>query len=646
MAAVLTVDGYDLQPFLRVAKDDGLDPIDADRLEPQFGEAAGGEGDPLLSLREGNAEMIWPLHVTPLKSGSFADTPDGMQAMMTDLNRRLRSAVLLEWRPDNVSVSTFHDVVHARFEPDFDYRRQQKLWCSGVLRVWAKPYGHTGTSRILATAAGSGVSVTVTPATMVAGDTFAQVTARVAGGSAPVSRGRLTGYAVVPSGRVIDIPAASITLGAGATLMGRADAAGSQVVRGASAPRALSEVGRVALPASQYHGRHRLLAVCAGTGRRLFAAVDDGQQLDGAILDSLEGIGYQTADLGAFEIDPALGATRTLTVLAEEASAPVFVTLGPHVAVNRLLLLPEGESGLAFEHHRTLYASDRGVAPGADTALTTDDMGNNYVPAFGASTRLQRDGGGPITASGAGAALATEFLYLGPSGMLDQAFASGIRDLDVDLQFDLGDSSLASAAVSAGKRLPNGALFLARAYQPGATAQVVLSIAYAFGGGSLLASVAAIAHNSNRPRLRFSNRGPQITANLIGDQTAGATVLASLGYTATDVATGGVLTFCLVCPSAQFDLPQIYAHTAHMGVGSAAPRDVILFDTEQRRITRNAASGGQVNDITNTLRGDQARLQPGATQQIVALTLPVQEQPANGILDADIRIRERFTFGR
>ena len=276
MTAVLKVDGYDLQPFLRVNPDDGLDPVDADRLQPQFGEAAGGEGDPLISIHEGNAEHIWPLHLTPLKTADFADSIDGLHAMVTDLNRRLKAAAQVEWRMDGATDSTFIDVVHARFEPDFNYRKQQRLWVSGVLRVWAKPYGHTGTSRIAATAAGHGF-VAFAPATTTAGDTPAQLEVSLGGILADavfavgVSTSVYAGFCVAPTAARLFHPAASLVpiegFGGTHALVGASGALGSQALRFRGANGilwhvALPDLDDLLVPGS----RNRMLALARWTG--------------------------------------------------------------------------------------------------------------------------------------------------------------------------------------------------------------------------------------------------------------------------------------------------------------------------------------------------------------------------------------------
>jgi hypothetical protein len=81
---------------------------------------------------------------------------DGLHNLVEAVNRRLGSTgCQLVYRDHAASTFTYFDVVFARFEPDFNFRRSQFNYAQGVVRLQVRPFGHTGTTRIIATGQGS-----------------------------------------------------------------------------------------------------------------------------------------------------------------------------------------------------------------------------------------------------------------------------------------------------------------------------------------------------------------------------------------------------------------------------------------------------------------------------------------------------------
>jgi hypothetical protein len=81
---------------------------------------------------------------------------DGLHNLVEAVNRRLGSTgCQLVYRDHAASTYTYFDVVFARFEPDFNFRRSQFNYAQGVVRLQVRPFGHTGTTRIIATGQGS-----------------------------------------------------------------------------------------------------------------------------------------------------------------------------------------------------------------------------------------------------------------------------------------------------------------------------------------------------------------------------------------------------------------------------------------------------------------------------------------------------------
>lgn len=238
MAATLKIDGFDVSTHLRLQPDQGLDPADTDFLQPEFGDAGGGEGDPLISLGEHNRELAFPLTLNPAEAG-YAASKDGLHQLVRDLQRRTKSAQVLEWRDDGATKSSFLDVVASRLEPEFHYRRGQHLYLQAVLRVWTRPYAHTATMWALGTAVATGIPIaTGVIATGVDGDVDADIDVNVFFKSAtfgfPASGGLFVGFSVQDGSQAtwsIWRPAASMVFNnSGGTLAGASGAAASQAL--------------------------------------------------------------------------------------------------------------------------------------------------------------------------------------------------------------------------------------------------------------------------------------------------------------------------------------------------------------------------------------------------------------------------------
>jgi hypothetical protein len=175
MATILKIDGYDLQPYLRVGEGEGFDPMDPDRRQPQFAEAGLTEGQPLVSINEDNGEFVIPVHLNPAKSGGgFPSTRQGLNDLVIDLNRRLAVAQQIEWADDGLTASTYYDIEFVRFEPEYKFRRAGAKWLSGTIRAWTKPYGHTGTTRLVGSVSASGPIVNIGAVPSIRGDVAAR----------------------------------------------------------------------------------------------------------------------------------------------------------------------------------------------------------------------------------------------------------------------------------------------------------------------------------------------------------------------------------------------------------------------------------------------------------------------------------------
>lgn len=172
MALTFKVNGRDLAPYIRTAHDQGLDPANSEYSVPQFaGPPALGEGQGFVGDAVGNREMPFPLILK-------ATDADSLYQLIRDINGDLKKGNVVEFRSGSASNSTFFDLERGRLEMEFEYWLDKAARARCVLRLWVKPYGHTGTTRVIATQ--SGTHTMVIGATGILGDVsaLAQITVR------------------------------------------------------------------------------------------------------------------------------------------------------------------------------------------------------------------------------------------------------------------------------------------------------------------------------------------------------------------------------------------------------------------------------------------------------------------------------------
>lgn len=641
MPSVFRVDSYDFWPFVQISKE--LSPADPDFLTAAFGEAGGLEGEPLISLNAGNREWLLPVLLSPHYDPALPKTKDGLHALIATVNRRLRAAQRLEWREDGAAASTFFDVLFARFEPAYDYRKAQALYVGGTIRVTAKPYGSTGTSRLAATAAGRGCALTMALPS-IAGDQTAPAVIRVAhavpaGGATLAVQGRIVGAAALPSSYTADFPAASIILAdPSAFRSGGSGAPGSQFIsteQGRQGVRSTFAEIRLS-PASAYQGRNRVLAVArSDAGEQTLVALDSaGRELGRAVASARRGAGWGTIDLGTVTVDAV---TRpegfdTFSLAIDGYQPAGFVSGG--LAAGRLdvaliLVLPE-DSSVVLDTRRQLLS----------TAVRPIFAGGGYVDDFGAPiARPQHatarygsvgslyaipDGhsnAGMLIVHAPVPALAVEAKWI-------EALGVGSRALVVGRQPTVGSACVYAVAAADG----SGNVLSLAIRQEGFGAPGMSS-------GVLLASVALPNHpgyvgfrwveGAVTAYARDLNGAPLIELNtrVSGSPQDCYAVVAQIGPA--NARLDGVRV--LAVPSQGYLASEEYELNAERGAAY-----------------RQTPGGSRINaDVSAGLRGAPAvRIDPLRHGKVIAFHVPLDEMPANGELSASVRIRERFTYAR
>lgn len=171
MALTLKVGNRDLSESLRVAHDDGLDPANPTYTEPEFsGSPAFADGQAFAGDAVNNRQGAFPLLLQ-------ASTVDALYQLIREINLELVSGVVVEYRSGSASQSTFFVLERGRLEPKYEHWLDNSAKTRATLNLWMRPYGNTGTSRLLASAAIT--APTLLTATGVQGDVDAEGTLRV-----------------------------------------------------------------------------------------------------------------------------------------------------------------------------------------------------------------------------------------------------------------------------------------------------------------------------------------------------------------------------------------------------------------------------------------------------------------------------------
>lgn len=689
---------FDFSDYLRVAED--VEPTSVFE-DPAFSDAPLAEGQPLISLDAKNREMAWPLFLN-------AASKDALHALIRTANQACSQGppLQLEWKDAGATQSTFYDVTYARFEPAFNYRRGVQGWLAGTLRVYcAPPYGHTGTARVAATAAGTGPVLSLTLPTQTQGDADAQVDFRIYVGSQlarPPMAGRIVGAAVLPNPAYVhEIPAASlltITGGPLATISGASGAVASQVrftltsfeITGRPLP-----LFRVPLsPASAYIGANRVFAIArtnydGGIAMRAFR----GQDALGATAIATSMDDWQMVDLGVLRVDSrALPATLNVDIYgsvrnlmeAFSRGAPVFDGVTPRVGVptgpinmlqvTDVLVLPEESTQYVIDKPVIdLVACEGFNKPGTITYLgVPDELGNNItIPKTMAATALYA----PNSASSppfawSGQSRARSFVASGPAGLfIEHPGVTGDMYIRAAFAQDLG---IMGASSGYGVRkaiadISSGATYgwIELAVRQASSAAgglgshwLVLSAAQGGFTPTVLASMALNNNGNARYLLELWTQDRIVTAN-VRDVGLGGTVLgpgaltyASVGATWVAAGAPAYTEAFMWAQSGGGNLALEYVQTMALASQPIAARDQYelngVADERYQAVggTPGGAGGVPARDITITINGRTPLLAGGTTGKVVVFAMDTDSGPANDILNGEIRVRERFRYAR
>lgn len=384
MALVLKIGSLDLSSYLRVAHDEGLDPTDSAFSELQFtGSPAFSEGQTGVGEALGNREQVYPLIVK-------ADSATALHQLIRNINLALVKGAQVEYNADDsVNSSTFFDLEGGKFEAEYQFWITKANRTRGTLRLSVRPFGHTGTTRIIASVSATGGFQF--SATGVGGDVKALANLRIlkTAPSAAVGQTRMAMWgvhrsasfkAMWPAGSLVVAPS-PIFGGAAAsaalpTLTAASGAPGSQILRFSASNVSILQTMPIQLvvPHAGMAGRHRLFVfqqnlnvgprtlfcshLAGGDGRDAYIATAAASMFDNY------GSGmWEMVDVGQINIAGPVGSLPmpTQVISIELYNSPSVIALGPRtLAIGGIYLLPLDENAGA---HAGRVGSNRRPQP-------------------------------------------------------------------------------------------------------------------------------------------------------------------------------------------------------------------------------------------------------------------------------------------
>lgn len=650
--------GLDLSSYCRMNPDDSFDPYSQSFVEPAFADTPFSDGQVLISTTVQNREMHIPLFLS-----DATKTKDALHALIQSINNLSTvRPLMVEWKDDSASASTFYDVGFFRFEPSFVFRRSQRGYAAGVLHIYTTGYGHTGTTRMTATAAGTGIFLSV-PIPSVAGDAPALLDTTIVSGAVLPSLGRIVALAPItnPSYAPL-IPAASLTdLQAGASLVGASGAQGSQYLALPVAPTggASGVACKVPLPNPTIAGGdNRILAVVKSGINAGVAinALDPYGNAMGATAVASNSQGWALVDLGVCRL-PTVG-LPTLpkielhagAVWASGASGPLILASPAGLAINEIICLPDKNLTLLYE---------RG-APGAGPlskdsfsglgllAGQNDSLGNPWTNALNnknSGQLLQEVSGFVYNNLAATSAMTIDAARI--AGVLTDSMTISAKPQFWGFasagEVRLFKESASGVYVQARMRGDSGGGFLDISAATNTTLNLLAST-------SLTGIVAGALHRFSL-RLQGGAALLQLTRDDGGAVFPGgaSSAFASLGASSAAVSGAGVPALGVTnTPNQSVVAPYVYSWEVDpLPVPSAlAAFDNYRIDGVNADSYRTSSAGvfaGQ--KLVSQQRGAFVKMVP-STSSLAVVCAPVDQGVANDIISAAVSVRERFTYGR
>lgn len=589
---------------------------------------------------------------------------DGLTSTISKLHQVLNQGKVFAWRDEGLSDITSYDIQFARFEAEYNYRRTQKYIQSGIIRIFAKPFGHTGTMRGgIGSAVGTGVTVSVPLGTQIMGDQLSDLEVLVRSASqvgAPKHPAYVQGYSIVPSGYAYDIPAASMTLFTGGGTYGSpslgaaSGGAGSQAIYFGSSQSALADpdaffrLAQVNLsPASMYAGRNRVLGVVSmrqypGPDFRAYL-VNTGNPLGPPVCATVHADrGWGLVDFGTFNPVSNRQATISLRIEANLQGAERSgagqqrtnnIIVSRELELNRILVLPENSTVLTVNSKRALVGYDSFDDHGLSSLNSVvDRLGNSY------STPVNATAGLINAAAGVSPTTSANGWQRGDAQVLTPTYINW--SMEAYGQFQAMPSSaivlakmisyLNQGAVGPVVRYANNHLAIGRAGMD-------MSIA----GADTFVNVASTALASYSGD--FGLRTTMVGAEVFAEVFAGASLVATISASHSTFEVSGWPAFGVVGTVNSFGIYGVrYNAISSIAI---APRDEFLFSSLLNTVDiSNASVYRESGDMR--VRGAIPKATSANYYNLIGIQIPMSGGLASDRLEVEVYARENFTYAR
>lgn len=694
MAPLLKINSLDLSSYLAVQPEDGFDPVDAGRIEPQFsGAPALREGLEFVQDSVGNREWTVPLILT-------ATTRAALHDLVEQIQNELDQGALVQFATDAADDPTWFILQRGLIDVSYNYFHSVNALARARMQLWTEPHGSTGTSRLVASVFGGTNPVQLT-ATGLIGDVTALGNLAVRVGSAQATGGRVVAFGFHPHASFNGyFHVASLSDKVASTLnTGMATAVGSTFV---NIPKLATRADYAYLfrayltPPEAFVGRHRVYLIAQNklnrSGAMYVNAVDRFNAALGATVNASQNDvrKYQLIDLGEVQVQGrASGQEPVPTQYVEVRGGPDPVTAtsnafahasGYGLGVQALFLVPmQSAPGVlrtyADDSVDTLWAADSapyqsyfwngvymqqfGAAPEQGTLKYSYPVGTSAWAYFYGGISLLATAGGAGFGVQASAG-ATGFLAIGSGAAQSNTTLTVNHWLNAASQVASGNTlELWSQTNShAAGALPSLGTRAVLTYGPSANMALSLLSASANGATAVLAST-TLAGNATAIL-----GGNNVTFSLTTNTDGSASALLKLSATNVSFSVAGSHVnvqansgwagiYHRYGAQALSIIDNVYYTSRSLGSGIAnSPREEFRFESyPQRRAVQGNASVFKANRAAE-YRGVAPELLPvgsgAATQQLRGIVFEgdIADFQGGNVVDVSLYATERFTFLR
>ena len=258
-APLLKVNGFDFGPYLNLQHEDGFDPLNPERIAPDFsGTPAFREGKAGVGEAVDNRAWVVPLVLE-------AEDRPALHRLVSQVSALLVKGATVEFAVDAAVDSISYFTLEAgRLDGAFQYYLSVHATTRATLNLWTTSHASTGTQRLVASLPQGSSAVVKFAATGLLGDANPLANLEVRVGSAIASSGRVVGWGFHPHASHNGYREATSGFAqTGATVRGASGAIGSQYTAIPVSPTTASGLSyrQFLDPPDAHIGRHRVFAI-------------------------------------------------------------------------------------------------------------------------------------------------------------------------------------------------------------------------------------------------------------------------------------------------------------------------------------------------------------------------------------------------